>query len=69
MNIKIEKIFITYRDRLSRLSFNLFKQLFEKFGCEIIILNDIDSQSDSKIIEKVELTFSFSGIYFILIFI
>ena len=52
LDYKIEKIFITYRDRLSRLSFNLFKQLFEKFGCEIIILNDIDSQSDSKIIEK-----------------
>ena len=46
---RISKIYITYKDRLSRISFNLFKDLFEKFHCQIIVINEID---DAKIIEK-----------------
>ncbi len=46
---KIDKIYITYKDRLSRIGFDLFKNLFEKFNCEIIVLNDID---DSKTVEQ-----------------
>jgi predicted site-specific integrase-resolvase len=49
VNYKIDRVFITYRDRLSRISFNMFKQLFNKFGTEIIVLNDIDNE---KLIEK-----------------
>lgn len=46
---KIDKIIITYKDRLSRIGFDLFKELFEKFNCEIIVINDIDNE---QIIEK-----------------
>jgi putative resolvase len=46
---KIDRIFITYKDRLSRISFNMFKNLFKHFECEIVVLNEID---DSKLIEK-----------------
>ena len=46
---KIDKIIITYKDRLSRIEFDLFKGLFEKFNCEIIVINDIDNV---QIIEK-----------------
>jgi predicted site-specific integrase-resolvase len=46
---KIDKIFITYKDRLSRISFQMFKNLFQEFSCEIVVLNEID---DEKIIEK-----------------
>jgi len=46
---KIDKLFITYKDRLSRISFNMFQSLFKTFGCDIIVLNDID---DNKLIEK-----------------
>jgi predicted site-specific integrase-resolvase len=49
VNYKISKIFITYKDRLSRISFNMFKSLFNKFQTEIIILNEID---DEKMTEK-----------------
>lgn len=49
VNHKISKIYITYKDRLSRISFDMFKNLFQNFNCEIIVLNDID---DSKQIEK-----------------
>lgn len=49
INHKVAQVFITYKDRLSRVSFDLFKNLFSNFNCEIIVLNDID---DSKTIEK-----------------
>lgn len=49
VNHKISKIYITYKDRLSRISFDMFKKLFQNFNCEIIVLNDID---DNKQIEK-----------------
>lgn len=49
VNHKISKIYITYKDRLSRISFDMFKNLFLNFNCEIIVLNDID---DNKQIEK-----------------
>lgn len=46
---KIDKVFITYKDRLSRISFEMFKNLFNNFGCEIIVLNELN---DEKLIEK-----------------
>jgi predicted site-specific integrase-resolvase len=49
INHKINKVFITYKDRLSRLSFDLINELFKEFNCEIVILNNID---DNKTIEK-----------------
>jgi putative resolvase len=49
VNYKISKIFITYKDRLSRISFDLFKGLFENFSTQLIVLNDVN---DEKLIEK-----------------
>lgn len=49
VNHQVSKIFITYKDRLSRISFDMFKNLFANFNCEIVVLNDID---DNKLIEK-----------------
>lgn len=36
---KIAKIFITYKDRLTRFGFSYFEKLFKKFNCEIVVLN------------------------------
>jgi putative resolvase len=36
---QVEKVFISYKDRLSRVGFGLFKHLFLKFGTEIIVVN------------------------------
>jgi len=36
---QVEKVFINYKDRLSRVGFGLFKHLFLKFGTEIIVVN------------------------------
>lgn len=49
INHKVSQVFVTYKDRLSRVSFDLFKKLFSNFNCEIIVLNDVD---DCKTIEK-----------------
>ena len=49
INHRVSKIYITYKDRLSRISFDMFKNMFANFNCEIVVLNDSD---DAKIIEK-----------------
>ena len=43
INNKIEKVIITYKDRLSRTGFDFFKTLFNKFGCEIIVISEVGS--------------------------
>lgn len=52
---KIDKVFITYRDRLSRISFQMFKDLFKKYGTEIVVLNDIDNprELEKEIFEEI----------------
>ena len=49
VNHRVSKIYITYKDRLSRISFDMFKKMFENFNCEIVVLNDVD---DAQIVEK-----------------
>lgn len=39
INGQVEKVFISYKDRLSRVGFGLFKHLFSKYGTEIIVAN------------------------------
>lgn len=46
---KIREVYITYKDRLSRVSFEMFKNLFQEFDCEIVVVNDIE---DPKTVEK-----------------
>lgn len=46
---KVNKVIITYKDRLSRVGFGLFVYLFRKYGCEIIVISEagfekLDSQ-------------------------
>ncbi len=49
MNHRVEKVMLTYRDRLSRVGFELFKYLFRKFGTEIIVISEIgDPELDSE---------------------
>ena len=45
---EISTIYVTYKDRLSRISFNMFKNLFAKFGANIVVVNEID---DTQILE------------------
>ena len=44
MNYKVNKVIITYKDRLSRVGFDLFKTLFDKFGTEIVVVSEIGNE-------------------------
>ena len=60
---KVELLVITYKDRLSRVGFGLFKHLFLKFGCEIEVMSEAGSSKlDSQEIfeEIVSLLHSYS---------
>ena len=41
---KVKKVVITYKDRLSRVGFELFSYLFKKYGCEIIVVSEVGSE-------------------------
>lgn len=44
LDYKVDKVIITYKDRLSRVGFELFKTLFAKFGTEIVVISEVGSK-------------------------
>ena len=52
---KVNRIIITYKDRLSRVGFELFSYLFRKYGCEIIVISEIgsDKLDSQEIFEEI----------------
>ncbi len=44
LQYKVSKVVISYKDRLSRVGFGLFKHLFLQFGCQIIVINEAGSE-------------------------
>ena len=44
IDYKVERAIITYRDRLSRAGFDLFKHLFARFGTEIVVISEVGNQ-------------------------
>lgn len=58
----IKTIAISYKDRLCRIGFNLFKQLSELFGFEIIVVNNIETSPEQELVEDLlAITTSFSA--------
>lgn len=46
---KVKRVIVTYKDRLSRIGFELFSYLFAKHGCELIVMSEVGStELDSK---------------------
>ena len=41
---KIERVVISYKDRLSRVGFDLFDYLFKKYNTQIIVISEIGSK-------------------------
>lgn len=41
---KVERVIITYKDRLSRVGFDLFYHLFRKYNCEIVVVSEVGSE-------------------------
>jgi len=54
INLNIKNIYISHRDRLTRLSFRTLQELFSKFGTNIIIINNNSNESnDNEIFEEL----------------
>ena len=41
---RCERVVVTYKDRLSRIGFGLFKHLFERFNCDIVVMSEVGSK-------------------------
>ena len=60
---KVSKVIITYKDRLSRAGFDLFKYLFAKYHTEIVVMSELhDKKTDRQEIleETISLLQAFS---------
>lgn len=44
MDHRVDSVIITYKDRISRVEFDLFSVLFEKFGTKIVVVSEIGSK-------------------------
>lgn len=54
LGFKVAHIYVTYKDRLSRISFDMFRRLFAEFGCEIVVINDTEDKADeTEIFEEI----------------
>lgn len=38
---KVKMVLVENKDRLTRVSFNMWKDLFKQFGCELVAINDV----------------------------
>lgn len=52
---KVDKVIITYKDRLSRVGFELFYHLFNKYGTQIIVMSEVGSSKldTEEILEEI----------------
>ena len=53
MKGNIATIYITYKDRLSRIGFSLFENLFKKFGTKIVVINESNNIDEKEIINEI----------------
>ena len=38
----IDKVFVSYKDRLTRFGFDYFKNIFSEFGVEIVVIDELE---------------------------
>lgn len=48
INHQVSTVFITDTDRLTRVSYGMWEQLFNEYNCKIMVLNSSDSTSDDE---------------------
>lgn len=62
---KVNKLVIEHRDRLTRFQFKFIKKMFESYGCEVIVINDMDvSDTEELAADMMSLLASFSGKFY-----
>ena len=44
LDYKVENVIISYKDRLSRVGFDLFQYLFSKYGTNIIVVSEVGNK-------------------------
>ena len=47
IDYKIKNVFITNKDRLTRVSFDMWKTLFKQFNCELKVINETNNENDN----------------------
>lgn len=52
---KVERVVISYKDRLSRVGFELFHHLFSKYNTEIVVMSEVGSEKldSAEIFEEI----------------
>lgn len=55
LEYRIDAVYVTYKDRLSRISFDMFQKLFGEFGCRIVVINDTEDakSNETEIFEEI----------------
>ena len=47
LNGNIDKIYITFKDRLTRFGFDYFKQIFSKYNTEIVVIDNFENSNQT----------------------
>ena len=52
---RVERVVVTYKDRLSRVGYDLFYYLFQKYNCEIVVMSEVGSEKldDQEVSEDI----------------
>lgn len=52
---KVKAVYVMHKDRFSRVSFDLFSKLFAEFGCEVVVVNDVEDAktNEREIFEEI----------------
>jgi predicted site-specific integrase-resolvase len=60
INHKVKAIIITHKDRFTRVSFDMWKELFEYFNCNIIVINNDEDDDNGLFSDIISLLHCFS---------
>lgn len=47
LQYKLKTVFVSNKDRLTRVSFDMWKELFKMFSCELIVINEDEATSET----------------------
>ena len=62
---KVNKLVVEHKDRLTRFQFNFIKKMFDSYGCEVVVINDIDVSIEEELAtDIISLMASFSGKFY-----
>lgn len=53
INGKIDTVYISYKDRLTRFGFSYFQSLFEKYGTKIVVVNNLEANHQEELTQDL----------------